>query len=181
MPEGCLKSYMSRWSMVGTACGVPPGKARRNQRQHMNRGMSLRSWHVKEMGLSDAGYPTDIERVFQRYRIKVLKTDLTDAKIRAVSICGEGLRPSVVVNTVRNLVCVLRLPMNSVICSSTRKKGSLWLLPAGLGRLGISRNAPMHLRLCSSCRRKLLAGCCMRTHPGESSGVKQYLPLPWGL
>jgi Zn-dependent peptidase ImmA (M78 family) len=61
--------------------------------------MSLRSWHVKEMGLSDAGYPTDIERVFQRYRIKVLKTDLTDAKIRAVSICGEGLRPSVVVNT----------------------------------------------------------------------------------
>jgi len=61
-------------------------------------GYILANLARKEMGVSETRYKVDLDKLFTRNGIEKKDVRLSDFKIRAVAICGQGLRPVVAFN-----------------------------------------------------------------------------------
>lgn len=61
-------------------------------------GYLLANLARKEMGVSETLYKVDLDKLFSRNGIRKREVDLSDIKIRAVAICGQGLHPVVAFN-----------------------------------------------------------------------------------
>jgi Zn-dependent peptidase ImmA (M78 family) len=63
-----------------------------------HQGYQLANLARRELGVPDTPYKVDLNKLFSRNGIRREEVDLSDIKIRAVAICGQGLHPVVAFN-----------------------------------------------------------------------------------